>query len=369
MIIKKLKLENWRNYYQTEICFDEKINLIHGANAQGKTNLLEAISYLGLASSFRNSQETDLINNDQQYFYLEAELLSQIKGKITISAAMDRSKKRKWLVNHQPSHRLLDIIGIFHTVVFSPEDIYLVKGSPQLRRRWLNRQISQIDPLYCRQLLVYNQVLKQRNACLKNWQQHSDDEALAIWDQQLVDSGSRICQQRNQSIKDLNQLAKELHQELSGGEELSLFYQNSIAAREEIADIEQLAQKFAAELAARAEAERFRGLTLVGPHRDDIGILLNQLPARDFASQGQQRTLAISLKLSELELAYKHKGEYPVLLLDDVLSELDGQRRQRILRLPEQIQTFITAAIDDLPLNTGKKLLVKAKDGIARIIV
>ncbi len=367
MIINRLKLENWRNYYQEEVVWDESVNLIHGANAQGKTNLLEAISYLGLASSFRAAQDIDLINKQKSYFYLGGEISSDKQGKIEISAAMNRSKQRKWKINSQPKRRLVDIVGVFHTVVFSPEDIYLVKGGPTLRRRWLNRQISQIDPVYCRLLLTYNNILKQRNACLKNWYKTAEEDSIEVWDSQLIEVGSKIAVCRTEIVSKLNEIIDSLHSGLSGGEKLQLAYQSTICGKDQVFDLSEMIFRFKEEIIRLREAERFRGGTLVGPHRDDIRIVLDDLPARDFSSQGQQRTLAVSLKLAELELAYRQKGEYPVLLLDDVLSELDEKRRQRVLELPGITQTFITATGQDIALGRGKKWRVEATDGIGHI--
>ena len=367
MIIKRLKLENWRNYLHQEALFDESVNIISGANAQGKTNLLEAISYLGMASSFRTTDDLDLINKNKQHFYLEAEAYSATQGRLTISAAMNRDKKRKWVVNGQPRRRLVDIVGIFHTVIFSPEDIYLVKGGPGCRRRWLNRQISQIDPAYCHTLVNYNHILRQRNACLKAWERMPDEDTLAVWNDQLVEYGSQISLRRQQIIAALNQIAAPLHDDLATGEGLELRYQCNIAGRESFSSAAELAELYRRELQRHSHAERLRGATLVGPHRDDINILINGDAARDFASQGQQRTLALSLKLSELELAYAEKGEYPVLLLDDALSELDDQRGRRILELPAKTQTFISAATLPSAINQGTKWLVQAIDGVAHL--
>ncbi|NLF80326.1 MAG: DNA replication and repair protein RecF, partial [Clostridia bacterium] len=229
MIIKRLKLKNWRNYQKEEKRWHESVNVIYGANAQGKTNLLEAISYLGLASSFRDAADIDLIYRERDYFYLEADVFSQGEGDFTISAAMNRAKKRRWLVNGQPRQRLVDIVGMFHTVIFAPEDVYLVKGGPELRRRWLNRLISQLDPVYCRRLLTYNQVLRQRNACLRLAPEAMDEETLAVWDQQLIELGSEITLRRWQALTALAPLAEEQHARLSGGEKLSLRYQSAVA--------------------------------------------------------------------------------------------------------------------------------------------
>lgn len=218
------------------------------------------------------------------------------------------------------------------------------KAGPGCRGRWLNRQISQIDPAYCHTLVNYNHILRQRNACLKAWERMPDEDTLAVWNDQLVEYGSQISLRRQQIIAALNQIAAPLHDDLATGEGLELRYQCNITGRESFSSAAGLVELYRRELQRHSHAERLRGATLVGPHRDDINILINGDAARDFASQGQQRTLALSLKLSELELAYAEKGEYPVLLLDDALSELDDQRGRRILELPAKTQTFISAA-------------------------
>ncbi len=368
MKLQKLRLVNWRNYRDTELVFDDGVTVICGENAQGKTNLLEAVSYLGIASSFRGAADADLINRDADYFFLGAELESAARGRFALSAAQDRRHKRKWQVDGEPRRRLADIIGLCHSVVFSPDDIYLVKGGPERRRRWLNRQLAQSDAVYCRDMLAYNRVLRQRNAILRGWAKEPQPEALAAWDEQLAEYGSRVTLARYLAAQRLAPLAAELHASLSGGEELALSYKSQLIPKDgSAAGIEEISGLYRSELARHALAEQVRGVTLVGPHRDEVRLFLDGAAARDFASQGQQRTLAVSLKLAELELAREVKGEYPLLLLDDVLSELDDARRARILSLQAKAQTFITAAGRHFPTPYGKRLLVEAVGGIADI--
>ena len=367
MWIEKLRLSNWRNYRETEIVFDPGINLICGDNAQGKTNLLEAVSYLGLASSFRGSADTDLINKESDFFYLKADLYREDMGNISVSAAMDKRGKRKWQINGEPRRRLADIIGICHSVIFSPDDIYLIKGGPDKRRRWLNRQLAQNDTFYCRDMLSYNKILRQRNALLKAWSGNPQPDILAAYDEQLVLYGSRVIYARNQACSQLQQLAADIHQGLSGGEELEIIYKSQLISKDSENTLEEIGSFYKKRLADHETAEQIRGITLVGPHRDEIGLNINKAAAKDFASQGQQRTLAVSLKLAELEWARMIKGEYPILLLDDVLSELDEDRKRRILDLPEHTQIFITAAGRDFGGLKGKQWLVEAENNIAAI--
>ena len=368
MKLDSLRLVNWRNYHENELVFSPGINVICGDNAQGKTNLIEAVSYLGLASSFRGADDSDLILHGADYFFLAARIERERYGSAEINAAMDRRRHRKWSVNGEAKKRLADIIGICHSVVFSPDDIDLVKGGPDRRRRWLNRQLSQNDAVYCRDMLDYNRVLHQRNALLRNWAKNPDEDSLRIWDQQLAEYGAKVALGRSRAIEALIPIAVEIHASLSGGEKLAMEHSCKILPKDGKGDIEEIKENFRRELAAHAVAEQTRGITLVGPHRDELKLFINGDAARDFASQGQQRTLAVSLKLAELELARQMKGEYPILLLDDVLSELDDTRRRRILELPGKTQTFITAAGKDLPAIDGKKLLIsRDAEGYAQV--
>lgn len=363
MLLKRLRLDNFRNYGQLEFEPDPGINLVYGANAQGKSNLLEAICYLGMASSFRLAADTELIRHEQPYFYVEGEADSEVAGKLRLAAAFSRDHKRKWTVNGQSMQRLSDVVGLFHTVIFAPEDIYLVKAGPEQRRRYLNRQMSQNHREYCRLLLNYNHVLRQRNACLKQGQDKDISGELAAWDKQLIALGSVILAGRINTARQLQPLAEELHGRLSGGEKLTLTYQSKLLAKSggETLNAEEAAEIYAAELLRLRQAEIARGATLCGPHRDDLLISIDGQAARDFASQGQQRTLALSLKLAELELARELTGEYPVLLLDDVLSELDEDRQGQIVALVAgKTQTFISSVSGDHPLAAGRRWQVRA---------
>ena len=368
MLLTSLKLNNFRNYAAEELYWDERVNLLHGLNAQGKSNLLEAICYLGIASSFRGFGEADLIRWGEDYFFLEGRVSTENSGPLVLSAAANRQRQRRWKVNGEAKTRLSDVVGLFHTVSFAPEDIWLVKAGPEARRKYLNQQMSQLDREYCRTLISYNRVLRQRNACLRSWDSLADSKAqlqqaeqLSLWDEQLVSLGAPVALCRERVVSRLAPLAAQVHRSLSRGEELSLSYVNSFAKNESCKDKTGAEQAFRQELARVARSEQLRGLSLAGPHRDELAISLNGRPAREFASQGQQRTAALSLKLAELELARQLRGYYPVLLLDDVLSELDQHRRKEILSLVVgKTQTFISAVSGDLPSIAGKKWKIEA---------
>ena len=366
MKINYLKLDNFRNYDSAELYWDEQVNLLHGRNAQGKSNLLEAVCYLGIATSFRGAPDPELIRWGEDYFFLAGKVTREDGSRIDLTAAANRRKQRRWRVDGEARTRLSDVVGLLHTVIFAPEDIGLVKEGPDARRRFLNQQLSQLDQEYCRLLISYNRVLRQRNALLKQWEpgreaENGFEEQLATWDEQMIELGSAVALRRQQTVKQLSELANELHRGLSNGEELALSYENSFSPHEELADLDQCRQAFRSELARVARSEQQRGQSLVGPHRDELAITIDGRPARSFGSQGQQRTAALSLKLAELELARSLRGEYPVLLLDDVLSELDEQRRQEIMRLAVgKTQTFITAVDGDLPPLSCRRWRVEA---------
>lgn len=361
MRLTRLRIDNFRNYEQEEIFWDDAMNIICGMNAQGKSNLLEAISYLSLASSFRQSADLELIGWGKDFFYLEGDVEDRQK-KLTIAAAYDKQKGRRWKINGTQKHKLHEILGYFHTVVFSPEDLDIVKSGPQSRRRQLNRQMVQLYPEYCSLLVGYNQVLKQRNTLLKSaWNRDIKNELLA-WDTQLAALAGRIIRMRLDTISLLSPLAQNTHAQLSNKEKLTMEYQSLLPQKEmEPMTAQEISIAFQKKLQSLREAESARGMTLAGPHRDDLLLQINSVSARNFASQGQQRTVALSWKLAELELAYAKRGEYPVLLLDDVMSELDMTRREQLLFLVrDKAQTFITATDINFSLNGGKKIIISS---------
>lgn len=370
MWLRSLKLDNFRNYQAQELQWDQQINLLYGQNAQGKSNLLEAVCYLGLATSFRGAAEQELIRWGEDYFYISGQVVQDKGASLSLSAAANRRKQRRWRVDGQPKQRLSDVVGLLHTVIFAPEDILLVKAGPEGRRRFLNQQLSQLDQNYCRLLIAYNRALRQRNAYLKQWDLQAEEEKLArqreellLWDQQLVELGAPVALRRERTVKRLAEIAFDLHRSLSGGEKLELIYENSFLPRQEGEglDLDQAKDAFRRELNRVARSEQQRGASLVGPHRDELTILIDGKPARSFGSQGQQRTAALSLKLAELELARELRGEYPVLLLDDVLSELDDSRRRAIMELAVgKTQTFISAVDGDLPRVQGRRWRIEA---------
>lgn len=355
MDLTRLVLKQFRNY--PALTWEPRggINVLVGNNAQGKTNLLEAVYYLSAFSSPRTYADAELVLWGQDSFYLQG-----LFQKKTDSFSMEvgfaaQGGKKEIRLNRQVLPRHSEAMGMVNTVLFTPEDLYLVKGYPQVRRNFLDREILQVNPAYGQYLLRYQKVLRQRNRFLKEmWQGGRGDKGpeLEVWDRQLVETGSYILHKRKEFIKKLSLLARLQHRKLTAGqEELSLQYVSSLEKlnSQENFSREMMMEIFLAGLAALAGEEKNRGMTLAGPHRDDLDIRINQHQARIYGSQGQQRTAALSLKLAQVELIYGEKGTYPILLLDDVFSELDRERQKCLLSLIRgKVQTFITGTSDFL---------------------
>lgn len=355
--LNTLVLRNFRNYRDTEVSFNSRLNLILGDNAQGKTNLLEAIAYLSLGSSFREQGDDKLRRQGEEFFYLRAEY-SNKDGAHLLSVGSEAVKtkgthnRRLWKRDEKPCRRISEIAGLLHTVVFTPEDLQLVKSAPEVRRKFLDREMVQLYKGYYLYLNNYRRALQQRNNLLKQLDfrppknKQQADEQLAVWEEQLAENGAVIMQRRLQLLTLLNQTGRKIQAELTNEQEclrlqyLSVWPEEKIAALSPAELSASLRQAYAD---GRAEDQR-RRTTLLGPHRDDFRIYINDNEGRYYASQGQQRTAALALKLSELELVYQLSGYYPLLLLDDVFSELDKNRRQALLRLMlDKAQIFITA--------------------------
>lgn len=350
MWLKQITLKHYRNYEHLQAQFSPCLNIFIGQNAQGKTNFLEAIYFLALTRSHRTRRDRDLIQFGQDTTYLSG-LLEKQQGRLTLELGLS-NKGRVSKVNHLKQNRLSDYIGQLTVVLFAPEDLQLIKGSPKLRRKFMDIDLGQIKPLYLADLALYNHTLKQRNHYLKTTQT-VDVTFLEVLDEQLVDYGCRIMQQRYAFINQLNQLAKQQHQAIAGGlEELQITYQSSI----NFTGSSITHDNYLTQLQERRSLDLKTRTTTLGPHRDDILFIINSVSA-SFASQGQHRSLVLALKLAEIELIKDTTGESPLLLLDDVMSELDTNRQERLLNavLKEKVQTFITTTslehLKNLPKN------------------
>ncbi|MBB6024756.1 DNA replication and repair protein RecF [Paenibacillus sp. JGP012] len=344
MFVNSIELQQFRNYEHLKLDSFGPVNLLIGQNAQGKTNLAEAIFVLALTKSHRTSRDKELIRFGEDRSRLTAEVDKKY-GAVKLELSLSQQGK-KAKINGLEQRKLSDFVGTLNVVMFAPEDLEIVKGTPGVRRRFLDMEIGQVAPGYLYHLQQYQKVLVQRNNLLKQlWGQGASAQMmLEIWNEQLAEHGVKIVKKRKQFIKKLQKWAETIHQGITGGGEvLRLAYLPSFSeAAEE--DEAVLMDQFMIKLSQMKEQEIRRGTTLSGPHRDDLSFFINEREVQTYGSQGQQRTTALSLKLAEIELIHEEIGEYPVLLLDDVLSELDPFRQTQLIEtFQSKVQTFITA--------------------------
>ncbi|MCY7332776.1 MAG: DNA replication/repair protein RecF [Pseudanabaena sp. CAN_BIN31] len=347
MYLKSLHIKQFRNYIDQEVNFTAPKTMIVGNNAQGKSNLLEAVLLLATLRSHRVSKDRDLVRNGEAIGEIRAVCQRSPESyPIELMMRMRASGKRTLQVNGVNQARHLDFLGNLNAVMFSSLDLDLVRGSPESRRDWLDTVLIQLEPIYINLLQQYSQVLRQRNALLKSIKQGQiqyEPQQMALWDAQLVTTGTRLIRRRSRLLERLTPIARTWHQSISGGSEyLEITYVPKFLFSPKDT-IENIHQAFFEAISQKAIIEQHQGTSLVGPHRDEVLLTINQTPAREYGSQGQQRTLVLALKLAELDLIESVIGEPPLLLLDDVLAELDLQRQDHLLNaIGDRIQTIIT---------------------------
>ncbi|MDB5055690.1 MAG: recombinase RecF [Bacilli bacterium] len=343
MLLKKLSLENYRNIEKFELTLHPNINIFVGPNAQGKTNLLEAIFVLALTKSHRTNQEKELIRWNETTAYLHGEVEKKYGTHQLHLMISQQGKKAK--INGLEQRKLSQFIGSMNVVLFAPEDLEIVKGTPGIRRRFLDMEIGQVYPSYLHDIMRYQKILVQRNNYLKQMlqQRSANHEMLQVWNEQLVEYGVKIIKKRQSFIKKLQIWAERIHSGITNHrEQMTIKYEPSFDLQGS-EDETVLFEQFMLKLTQIKEQEMRRGVTLIGPHRDDMLFFINHKEVQMYGSQGQQRTTALSLKLAELELINEEVGEYPILLLDDVLSELDTYRQTQLIEtFQNKVQTFIT---------------------------
>lgn len=343
MILESLNLHQFRNYESLNIHFHPKLNIFLGNNGQGKTNLLEAIYMLAVAKSHRASKDREVIMFDEEESYINGQIQTS-RQTFPLSIGISKAGKRA-KVNHLEVAKLSAFIGHLNVVLFAPEDLNIVKGSPQVRRKFLNVECGQISKVYLNALSQYQKLLTQKNHYLK--QRNVDRMMLDVLNSQLSEFASLIISKRQSFIQMIEKYAALIHSDISNQkEELTIDYNSNI----KIDDSEDLQTTIKAVFDSNTEKEIERMQTLVGPHRDDITFFINGRNVGTYGSQGQQRTTALSIKLAEIELIYQETGEYPILLLDDVLSELDESRQSMLLStIKNRVQTFVTTpSISDI---------------------
>ena len=334
MYIESIRLNNFRNYESLEMNFDQGTNILYGDNAQGKTNILEAVYLAGTSKSHKGSKDREMIRFENEESHIR---MMVKKGGLSYKVDMHlrKNKAKGVAINGLPIRKARELLGVVNLVFFSPEDLNIIKEGPAGRRRFIDLELSQLDKIYLNNLSNYNRIINQRNSLLKDIygsnQQHLL-ETLDIWDMQLAAYGTKVLDRRKEFVRQVNEIISEIHFRLTGGKErLSLTYESSIGEM----SMEQALKK-------NRERDLRMKSTSVGPHRDDLCFLSGDLDIRKFGSQGQQRTAALSLKLAEIELVKRIIGDTPILLLDDVLSELDKNRQNYLLDSIHDIQTVIT---------------------------
>ena len=352
MHIDSIKLRNYRNYKQCNINLGSKLNVFVGDNAQGKTNLLESIFFASIGKSPRTNKEKDVLLWGEKQANIDIEVIKKF-SKSRISMFILRNDKKTIKINNIPIRKIGDLMGELVVVYFSPDEIKLVKEAPNDRRRFMDIDISQMDKNYFYLLLRYEKILNQRNKLLKEAQNFDVlKRTISIWDEQLSKIASKIVLTRLNFVQKLNEYANEIHKKITDGKEnIFLSYQGVHCYNEELIE-----EKIAEELLNNLEKDFNLKYTTIGPHRDDIKITINDIDIRNFGSQGQQRLATLTIKLAELKLFKEEIGENPILLLDDVLSELDENRQKQFLLQIKDIQTILTCTNFPYPLEKQDKL-------------
>lgn len=332
MKINSLDLKNFRNYDILNINFDNETNIIYGDNAQGKTNILEAIYVSATTKSHRGSRDREMISFNEEESHIKA-MVEKKNTSYRIDMHLKKNRTKGIAINGVPIRKASELFGVINIVFFSPEDLNIIKDGPAARRRFIDMELSQIDKIYLNDISNYNRILVQRNKLLKDLYFRDDAmDTLDIWDMQLMNFGSRIIERRKNFIRDLNEIINAIHHNLSGHkEELLIEYEPNVDSKD-----------FEKQISNSRERDLKTKMTNIGPHKDDICFKINGNDVRKYGSQGQQRTVALSLKLSEIELVKKIIHDSPILLLDDVLSELDGNRQNYLLNSIKDIQTIVT---------------------------
>lgn len=332
MIVTKIELSNFRNYDSLSLELDDKTNVLYGKNAQGKTNVLEAIYLCSTTKSHRSSKDAELIKFENNEGHIK--LFINKKGReYRIDIHLRKNKSKGIAINGIPIKKASELFGIFNVIFFSPEDLDIIKNGPAERRRFVDMELCQLDKIYVYNLINYNKVLGQRNQLLKDiYMKPELEDTLDVWDMQLAEYGSKVIKRREQFIKDINKIIKPIHRKLTeNSEEIEVVYKKSC-------NEDELYNKI---IENRKKDIKLKS-TSAGPHRDDILFFNKDINIRTYGSQGQKRTVALSLKLAEIELVKSLINDTPVLLLDDVLSELDSDRQNHLLKSLDEIQTVIT---------------------------
>lgn len=338
MYLTEIELEHFRNYDRQKVCFHDKVNIITGNNAQGKTNLLESLYIMSLGKSFRTGRDTEMIAFGEDFFRAKSKSIKDGEELVIEIGVSKDGKSVK--IDGVKARRTADLLEHVYMVIFSPEDLKIVKEDPEKRRKFVDRELCQLRPVYFENLSRYKKLLLNRNVLLRRNEGRSD--LCCVYDDGIADYGARVIKERKKFVDKLAEISGELHRKITDGKEkLSVSYECGLDFTKEY---EILRNEFSEKLKRNLKRDILRGGTSIGPHRDDLKLTVDGVDIRHYGSQGQQRTAALSLKLAELELIKEETGEDAILLLDDVLSELDVQRQTFLLSRLQNVQIFITAA-------------------------
>lgn len=358
MVLKNIKLLNYRSYENLDLNFDKGINVIYGKNAQGKTNIVEAIYYFSALKSHRFVNDKELIKEGCDYSVMKIEPERENGSESDLTIKLYRGSKKELFKNKTKAEKT-DFLGNFYSVLFSPEDLNLIKGEKEQRRRFIDTDICQIKPYYYKILHGYNSVLLSRNKLLK--QECADETLMEVYSKKLIDYGTELIFYRCLYIERLRAAAKKIYGEISDDKrELEVKYRTFFDI-ENSENKKEIREKFEIEAKKVKNEEKIRKTTLIGPHKDDIEFLLDKKNSKVFASQGQQRTIILSLKLSEVIFIKELTGMSPVLLLDDILSELDKQRQKRLFKYVKDFQTILTVT-DSHIINPNAVKMIKVEN-------
>lgn len=364
MYLEEIELTNFRNYKQAKVQFHKRVNIITGNNAQGKTNLIESIYIMSLGKSFRTNRDTEMIGFGEDFCKSKAVF---IKNKDRLDIGITISKEGKSIkIDGYKINKTIDLLEHAYMVVFSPDDMKIVKDEPEKRRKFIDRELCQLKPVYYKNLARYKKILQQRNVLLKN--QDINAYHLDVWDEELADYGSRIILERKNFVEKLNKISKNISEKITNGNEsLEVTYESNLDIKE---DLKEQKEVFLKKLAENKKKDIYRGNTTVGPHKDDLKLCTEGIDIRNFGSQGQQRTAALSLKLAEIRLIKEETKEDPILLLDDVLSELDLTRQRFLIDSLENIQLFITTTeiSPELKANLQEGYTFTVEKGSVRLV-
>lgn len=374
MKLEHLRLLSFRAHTDTNISFQPGINLLYGRNGSGKTNVLEAIHYLGLSKSFIASRDRYALRKGAEFFEVEGRFLADHGPGPTIRLVYMPGEGKQMFLNGAPLDRLSDIVGKVPVVVFSPADQAITAGGPSERRDFVNKTLSQAHPVYLEDIMTYRRVLKQRNALLKKYAERSgyeDDAMLGVWNARLVKLGTQVIMRRIRFLREFTDFMEEAYQRMEAVAERPTIEYDAIASFAADATEETVAQAYWQELDRVVTKEKERGRTLIGPHRDEFVFRLDELKVRRYASQGQHRTFGMALKLAKYFYLHEHLDEHPLLLLDDVFGDLDSRRTEIFLQLLESKvvgQSLITAVerasfTEHIDFSAPEHLLLKVDSG------